>query len=341
MTVLRSFLDMIVDPHRNRVNPLVLGVIGIALVAAVLASAVALPRGWYLVRTDGYTAEFESAAGLSTSDPVYVAGVPAGRVESVDLAGDRVRVGFRLDRDQPLGDATAAAIKFRTVLGKLYLDVTPGGHGEVGEGYTIPLARTTVPYSLDEVATDTMRTASELDVPALEDMMSTLGDVLPDSDRTRAALTGVSAVAGTISRNGEQISQLLETSRSVSVLVAAQSDSLVALLDNARIVLGTVAERRDVLTKLSEDLRTLVDQASAFLVDNDDSLNQLITDLGSVLETLAGRAAEMDRLMTSLPPALRAATDASGNGTWMDVSAPAGPVPDNLLCALQVMQGCR
>ncbi|MGB3171697.1 MAG: virulence factor Mce, partial [Rhodococcus sp. (in: high G+C Gram-positive bacteria)] len=33
-------------------------------------------------------------------------------------------------------------------------------------------------------------------------------------------------------------------------------------------------------------------------------------------------------------------TDATGNGNWVDVSAPAGPLPDNLLCAIGVQQGC-
>lgn len=341
MRMLRSLRDMVVDTRRSQVNPMVLGVAGVVLVAAVLAVAVALPRGWYLFRTGSYSAEFANAAGLSTADPVYVAGVPAGRVESVNLDGDHVTVKFRLDKDQPLGDETTAAIKFRTVLGKLYLDIRPAGDSSAGAADTIPLTRTSVPYSLDEVAADTKHAAAELDVPGLQEMMRTLNEVLPDSSATKDALSGVSAVAGTISRNGDRISQLLDTSRSLSDMVAGQTDSLVALLDNANIVLGTIASRRDALLQLAEDLRVLVAQASQFLVENDDSLNRLLTNVRTVIGTLRENAGNIDALMTTLPPALRAATDASGNGTWMDVSAPAGPVADNLLCVLQVMQDCR
>lgn len=341
MRFLRTLRDMVVDPRRTQMNPLFLGAVGIVLVAAVLVAAVALPRGWYIFRTGEYRAEFANAAGLSTSDPVYVAGVPAGRVESVDLDGDHVTVTFRLDKDQPLGDETTAGIKYRTVLGKLYLDIRPGGDGEVGADHTIPLSRTSVPYSLDEIAADTQRTVTELDVPGLEEMMRTLNDALPDSSATKDALAGVSAVAGTISRNDDRISQLLDTSRNLSDLVAGQTDSLVALLDNADIVLGTIASRRDALLQLVADLKVLVRQASQFLVENDESLNRLLTNVRSVMGTLRENAGRIDELMTKLPPALRAATDASGNGTWMDVSAPAGPVPDNLLCVLQVMKDCR
>ena len=109
-----------------------LGVVGIALIGALLLAALAVPQGWYLVRTGAYSAEFANAGGLTAADPVYVAGVPAGRVDSVELAAGRVEVHFRLDDRQSLGDRTRAAVKLRTVLGKRYLEITPAGSGPVG-----------------------------------------------------------------------------------------------------------------------------------------------------------------------------------------------------------------
>ena len=37
----------------------------------------------------------------------------------------------------------------------------------------------------------------------------------------------------------------------------------------------------------------------------------------------------------------RTITDATGNGNWADVVSPSAVIPDNMLCLLGVMQGCR
>lgn len=334
-------LAMLAGRHDRTADPLVVGTVGIVLVAAVMAVALGAPRVTYLLRTDEYTAELANAAGLQPEDPVYVAGVPAGRVEDLRLGTDRVVVTFRVDGGQPLGDRTAAEVKLKTILGKLYLSVTPAGAGELPEG-RIPLARTSVPYSLDQIAADAGQVARDLDVPGLEAMMRTLADTVPsDSAQLAEALAGATAAAEMLSRNDARIHSLLEASRSLSAIVAGQSEDVAALVQNATTVVSVLAARRDALGQLVADLRLLTERTAAFLEDNSAEIDALLVNLRSVTDTLNRNAENIDVLMTRLPPALRAAADASGNGNWVDVHAPAGPIPDNLLCALGVMEGCR
>ncbi len=42
-----------------------------------------------------------------------------------------------------------------------------------------------------------------------------------------------------------------------------------------------------------------------------------------------------------MPPAIRAITNATGNGDWADVNSPSLVMPDNLLCALNIQRECR
>ncbi|PND49776.1 MULTISPECIES: MCE family protein [Rhodococcus] len=322
-------------------NPLVVGAVGIVLVALVMTVALAAPRATYLLRTNGYTAEFANAAGLQPNDPVYVAGVPAGRVESLELAADRVIVAFRVDGGQPLGDRTTAEVRLRTILGKIYLAVTPAGAGELPGG-RIPLARTSVPYSLDDLASEAQHVARELDVPALEAMMHTLADAVPsDPGRIADALAGATAAAEMLSRNDARIHSLLQASKSLTSIVAGQSRDVELLVQNATTVVSILEARKESLVQLVEDLRLLTEHTATFLTDNSGEMDALLGNMRSVTDTLNRNAEQIDVLMTRLPPALRAAADASGNGNWVDVHAPAGPIPDNLLCALGVMEGCR
>lgn len=327
--------------HDRNADPIVLGVVGMAVVAVVMLVAVSLPHVGYLFRTASYSAEFANAAGLAPNDPVYVAGVPAGRVEALELAGDRVLVNFRVDRGVDLGDRTRAEVKLATVLGKRYLAVTPAGAGDLIDD-RIPLARTTVPYSLDELTTDAQHVADGLDVDALEATMRTLTEVMPaDSQQISDALAGIDATSQVLVRNDERITSLLRSAKSLTSVVTEQSDEVGALVHNSTAMVGILSARRDILVRLVDDLRDLLATTESFLSDNAGELDALLVNLESVTGTLEQNTANIDHVLERFPSALRSAADASGNGTWVDVHAPAGPLPDNFLCSIGVMEGCN
>ncbi|WP_182360180.1 MCE family protein [Tomitella gaofuii] len=327
----------------------VVGAAGIVAAALVLLAAVALPHGRYLLRTDPYTAELANAAGLEAGDPVLVAGVPTGKVESIDFAGDHVEVRFRLDDGRPLGAGTTASVQLATILGKRYLAVDPAGGGTVGRDRTIPLARTTVPYSLDAASRSAVDTAQHLDVDAVEDMVDALRDALPQNpDTLRRAVTGVSAAAEAMNENSAQLGALLDAGKTLTGLLVRQDRSLDTISAEARTLLGSLAARRQALSGLAADLRTILGAADAVLAEADAAgpggaggLDSLVSDLHSVLGTLEGNAARIGEVVDRLPAEVRAVVDASGNGNWVDVSAPAGPIPDTLLCVFGVMEDCR
>lgn len=326
--------------RRGGGTPMALGALGIVVLVGGLAGAVGAPKVWYQVRTSSHVAELDNASGLSAGDPVYVAGVPAGRVEDIVLAGDHVRVDFRLDNHQPLGNRTTATVRLETVLGKRYLEVVPAG---VDDGDTvIPLARTTVPYSLDDVSRDATAAARGVDLDAMKAMLTTLSQVMPEgSEQIGRALTGLSGASAALARNGEQVDQLLGMSRSLSDLVVRQSDSLATTAKNAQTVVAVLAVRRQALTELVDNLGSVLATLSTTMTAHQDEIGPLVENLVAVTGTLKTNAAAIDRIMQRLPPALRAATDSTGNGAWTDVNAPSAIIPDTMLCALGVMQGCR
>ncbi|WP_137726580.1 MCE family protein [Prescottella subtropica] len=317
-----------------------LGAVGIAALVLGLAAAIGVPKAWYLARTSPYTAELANASGLSGGDPVLVAGVPSGRVEGVELAGDRVRVAFRLDDGQRLGDRTTASVRLETVLGKRYLEVVPAGPVD-DVAAVIPLARTSVPYSLDDVSRDVTASTERLDTASLEAMMRTLSEVLPDPGLAARAVAGVSGASAAVAENDEQLTRLLTLSRSLSDLAVRQQDSISETLANAQTIVATLTVRKQVLTRLVQNLRTVLGSTARTVTAHEGELGQLTDNLVAVTDTLQRNADDVDAILERMPAALRAATDATGNGSWTDVTAPAAVIPDSALCALGVMQGCR
>ncbi|WP_210716831.1 MCE family protein [Amycolatopsis acididurans] len=323
-------------------NPVRTGLIAAAVAVALLAAALFVPGLIFQAKTDDFHAVVANASGLKQDDPVYVAGVPAGRVTGVRLAGDRVEVSFRLDSAVPLGTATRASVKLMTVLGRRYLSVEPGGPGQMHAGDTIPLERTSVPYLLDDLGRQAQQTTQQLNLDQLRQMMQTLIDVAPkDPGQLSQALDGVSAVTGVLAENDQEISRLLTGAQQVTGTLVAQKDTLVSLLGNADLVLRTLIDRRTALSQLISDLNELTGTADALLRDDGPQVEGLLAQLHGLTGTLSASEQNLGAAIDKLAPTARYLANATGNGNWADVAGPAGPLPDNLLCVAGLARGCK
>lgn len=322
--------------------PLALGIVGTVTLVAIMLISIGIPSFAYHARTDSYTAEMANASGLTSGDPVYVAGVPAGRVEDVALVRDHVAVAFRLDKAQPLGNRTTVTVRLRTVLGKRYLDVMPAGTFNAADSHVIPLKRTSVPYTLDEVGRQALTASDGVEQQPLAEMMSTLTQSMPgDSAELGQALTGISSASAAFAANGDKVDELLRISRSLSDMLVKQADSLSDTAANAQHIVAALAARRQALVAVVANLTAIVHQLSAVYTAKSDDFGALITSLTAVTGTLKANADKIDQTLLKMPPAIRAVTNSTGNGTWADVNSPSVVMPDNLLCFLNVQRECR
>ncbi|GAB3502497.1 MCE family protein [Amycolatopsis cihanbeyliensis] len=327
-----------IPPRRGPVRD---GAIGAVVLLLVVALAIAVPRLSFRAATHAYSAEFGNAAGLTSGDQVYVAGVPAGRVTGVALAGDRVRVDFRLDSGQPLGAGSGAAVKLGTILGTRYLSVRPAGEGALPAGGTIPLERTSVPYSLNDIGTRAADTAQAFDLPALRRMIEALRRHTPDGELLGKALDGVGRASELVRAHGGRFRELLAGVRSLTSTLLDERDTLTRLLGDAELVAELLSSRRETIRSIIAGVHELSTALENLLRENEPLLGPLLADLHTITDTLSRNAEAIGETLRLLGPASRYLADATGNGPWGDVSAPAGPLPDNLLCVAGLLGGCR
>jgi phospholipid/cholesterol/gamma-HCH transport system substrate-binding protein len=78
---------------------------------------------------NGYVvyADFASVAGLKIGDPVEIAGVKIGRVDSINLADDRGRLGLKIDNNVKLQEDVIASVRARGLIGDKYVVISLGG----------------------------------------------------------------------------------------------------------------------------------------------------------------------------------------------------------------------
>lgn len=343
-TVLReSVVDLARDPRRERRgNPVLVGAVSILLVTALFVASMAIPQVWYQLRTTGYSAEFANAGGLREGDPVLVAGVPSGRVDSLTLDGGVAVVDFRLDRGQHLGESSTATVGLKSILGNRTLEVTPAGGGGLGPDRRIGLQRTTSPYTLDDLGGAVTDLAEGLDTEAVGELMETLDSALPqDADATGEAVDDVSAALGVLAREDERVSRVITTTRDLTGVLVSQEQSIRTLTSQSLVVVTVLTQRREALSRLVTSLEELSARVGDLLAGESEDVDRLLGNMRNISETYQRNIDAMDEVLTRMPAGLRAVTDATGNGPWTDVATPTGPIPDSALCALGVMDGCN
>ena len=94
-------------PFRDR-NPVVIGAISLAVIAGLVLLAFNAQNLPLIGGGTVYRAQFSEAAGLEPDDPVRIAGVKVGQVESLALEDGAVTVEFRV-KDAFVGNRMSAS----------------------------------------------------------------------------------------------------------------------------------------------------------------------------------------------------------------------------------------
>ncbi|WP_432476507.1 MCE family protein [Nocardioides sp. GXQ0305] len=305
-------------PFRER-NPVVVGAISLAVIAGLILvsfKAASLP---VIGGGDVYYASFSEAGGLKANDEVRIAGVRVGKVEEVELAGDHVRVAFRVEDDAEFGQETRAAIKVKTLLGAMFLALEPAGDGQMDEDQEIPLERTTSPYDVVEAFSGLAETSGEIDTDQLAESFTTFADLTRNTpDEFRAALDGVSALSANVADKNEQINTLLKNLRKVSGVLDERDDNIIALMRDADVLFRALVQRREAIhdllvstSRLSRELTLLVKQSRA-------DLKPALTHLESVLQVLTKNEDNIDNSLRLMAPFYRVFANTLGTGPWFD-----------------------
>ncbi|HWL37171.1 MAG TPA: MlaD family protein [Frankiaceae bacterium] len=323
-------------PFRER-NPIPIAIGGIVVIALLLFGSfnltkIPLP---FLGKKTTYSAAFSQAAGLQRENEVRVAGVRVGSVTEVelDIENKQVLVTFRVDDGVELGPDTKAAVKLKTLLGTKYLELTSAGEGALEPGSTIPLARTSVPFQIYEAFNEFSDQLEEIDTVKLAQSLDVLAETFSDSKgNARSALTGLSALSKTIATRDAELRTLLAGTKKVTAALAARDEELTKLIADADLVMRVVLQRRDAISALLRDTSLLAKELTSLVRDNRATLDPLLDNLHSVVNVLKNNLSSLDKSVKALGPFARYATNATGNGTWLDVYSENLVIPDAVLC---------
>jgi phospholipid/cholesterol/gamma-HCH transport system substrate-binding protein len=311
-------------PFRER-NPIVIGAIGLAVIAALLFGAFNAADLPFIGGGTTYRAAFRDASGLVAGDEVRVAGVKVGTVKTVGLARDRgaatyVRVDFRVDDGAVrLGTDTGATIRIKTVLGQKYLALAPAGSGQLPAGGQIPLARTASPLDVVQAVNGLADTFGQIDTTQLAQAFTVLSQTFADTPASvHTSLAGLSQLTQSISARDAELRELLAHARGVTGVLAQRDDQFRKLVSDGNLLLGEVSRRRDAIHNLLVTTNQLASQISGLVADNRTKLAPALSELRQVLTILQRNRDNLEHTLQAMAPFINAFANVLGNGRWFD-----------------------
>ncbi|MEV6066164.1 MlaD family protein [Nocardia sp. NPDC052001] len=303
---------------------------GLAGLAAVVLLVIAIGAVYITGTTPEHTyrADLAQAGSIRTGDDVRVAGIPVGKVKSLTLLADRVRMEFTVDADTFVGDQSTLDVRMLTVVGGYYLSLSPAGTQALGDT-VIPQQRVTLPYSLTRAFQDAVEPVAKIDGDMLRrDMAAVSQSISGSPDSVRAALNAAGALVGILDKQNADISRTMSMTDEYLSALNANSDVLARLLNTFGTLEELIRHNKVVVSQALRDLAAvatdftplgrawdagLKDRARA-LTDANPIVAELGNRLGALLDSLRG----LEQKLLPLLPA--------GGGVRVDQSAATVPV---------------
>lgn len=276
-----------------------------------------------------YAAELAQAGSVRPGDDVRLAGIPVGKVRSLTLLTDRVRMEFTVRADAFLGDQTTLDIRMLTFVGGYYVAVLPAGTRPLGAA-AIPRERVIVPYNLTQAFQDAIRPVRRIDGGLVRRDLAALSTAIEQSpEAVRAAVRAAGDVVEILDEQNADISRTL----AIADEYLSALDTNAGVLARLLITLGTLEQiiqtNKVQVAQSLRDLAVVLHDVTPLGRAWDASLKQRVQPLADAIPPLEQLGARLGALLDAvralqhrLAPLLPA-----GGGITIDQSAATLPVP--------------
>ncbi len=298
-----------------------LGTIALVVLLAVMAAAFNLQK-FPGFRGTTYHADFSDASGLSRGDMVQIAGVRVGRVSSIDIRGDYVRVNFDV-RDASFGDQTQASVEVLNLLGSKYLNLRPAGSGKVEGGFTIPQNRTQASFDIVSTLSQLTTTTEQINTDQLASALTTLsGTIDAAAPQVHDSFVGISKLSAAVADRDADVTALLDHANQVTKVLAARKGDLVTLMQQGDLVFAELQNRRQAIHTLLVNAEKLSTSLTGIVRDNEKQIGPVLDDLQTVVTLLRKREKALKATIHNLGPYAKILINVIGTGPWFDAYVP-------------------
>jgi phospholipid/cholesterol/gamma-HCH transport system substrate-binding protein len=300
-------------PNRLRIG--LMGILVMLLVIGVGQSFTSVPM---IFARPSYYGQFTDSGGLSKGDKVRIAGMDVGKVEGLEIDGDRIVIKFSLGTNS-IGTESRLAIRTDTILGKKVLEVEARGNQQLRPGATLPLGQSTTPYQIYDAFFDVTKAAQGWNIDTVKQSLHVLSETVDQTyPHLSAALDGVAEFSDTIGKRDEEITHLLAQANQVAGILGDRSQQFDRLLVNAKTLLAAFDERGRAIDALLGNVAAFSQQVKGLINDN-PNLNHVLEQLRTISDILVQRKDDLAKGFTEVGGFLPSLNEAIASGPYFKV----------------------
>jgi len=285
---------------------------------AVVAVIVALVAAAFLVvlqqREHQVSAYFTTSTGLYTGDEVKVLGVSVGKIAAIHPEGKRVRVVMDVDAGQRFPRGAKAAIVSPSLVSGRFVQIFPAyaGGPALADGATIPLNRTAVPVSFDEVKQQLTDLATALG-PGGADKNGSLDRILTSLDANldqgadvslRRSLTEMRRAAETLAAGRQDLFTTISNLNKFIANLVANDHALRSFTQQLSQFSGVLAANRKALAQSVRELQVALKQVKTYVDTNKRALGTSVEQLDELVGNVSERSDQVAGILHVAPHAL-------------------------------------
>ncbi|WP_433334147.1 MCE family protein [Spirillospora sp. CA-294931] len=235
------------------------------------------------------TAEFANVLDLVPQAAVKVNDVAVGRVSKVTLPLDgwTARVTLRVNRKVKLPANALAHLEQSSLLGEKYVQLSAppsGATGALGDGTTIPVARTNRNVEVEEVFGALSMLLNGGGLPQLRTITRELNAALTGNEKEiRSVLRRIEEFTGSLDAGKHDITNALDGLNRLSTTLIARKQKINTVLDDLSPGLKILEEQRGALVTMLRQLDELSDVAVNVI---DKSKDDMVADFRALAPTL-------------------------------------------------------
>jgi phospholipid/cholesterol/gamma-HCH transport system substrate-binding protein len=265
-------------------------VVIVALVAAIV--------GWQLYKkltTNTVVAYFPDTLALYPGDKVQIMGVRVGSIDSIEPAGDKMKVTFSYASKYKVPNNVTASILNPSLVASRTIQLAPPytGGPELADGAVIPIDRTQVPVEYDQLRDSINRILTDLG-PTPQQPKGPFGDVIESfadglAGKGKQINTTLNSLSEALTTLNQGRGDFFGVVKSLALFVNAlyKSDQQFVALNNdlAQFTNSFTNTNREVATAL-QDLNQLLTTTRGFLDQNSSVLTKDVNNLAEVTNAI-------------------------------------------------------
>lgn len=273
------------------------------------------------------TASFDDVTGLLMNDNVKVAGVVVGKVTGVSTESGRAVVKFAIDDNHAdIPKDSAAAIRWRNLIGQRYIYLYPGTSAEALEDGDV-ISKTASVVDLGELFNRLGPIVGAIDPAQVNEFLETITSALDGrEDMVGQALDDLATLTNGLASRDEAIQRLVTNLDTVAQTVNKRDAQIETMLQNLITLSTTFGDNTATLDAALVELGSFGAELDSLLTTNADEIDRLLTNLALVTDTVQGRLPQLNVALAGLAEASAAIFRAGNRGEFLN---------QKILCAFE------